>query len=84
VPRSYRGAGPYRATALRIAVQATYATSADRRMRLPVYVQGFAVARGPAVVELTSLTLGQPFREDRQRFLEAQMVGSAEANEASL
>ncbi len=83
-PPSYRGAGPYRATALRIATQATYATSSGRLVRVALYVQGFAFARGRAVVELSSLTLGQPLREDRQRFLEAQLVGSAEANEASL
>jgi hypothetical protein len=83
-PPSYRGPGPYRATAVRLMVQASYATHGGGREQLPLYVEGFAFARGRAVVELTSLALVQPISEEGERFLESLLVGAAEASEASL
>ncbi len=83
-PRSYRGLGPYRATAVRLMVQASYATHGGGRQQLPLYVQGFAFACGRAVVELSTLTLVHPFSEEDERFLESLLVGAAQASEASL
>jgi hypothetical protein len=79
-PTSYRGGAPYRATALRLQVQTTYATRRGRLARATLYLQGFAFAEGRAVVELSSLTLRHPLPQANQRFLERLLVGRAEAN----
>ncbi len=81
-PRSYRGLGRYRA--VRLLAQVTYVTRRGARRQLPPYVEGFVFACGPAVVELTSVTYARRFPEANERFLEAVLVGAAEANEASL
>jgi hypothetical protein len=81
-PPSYRGPGPYRA--VRLIDRLAFVSSRGRRRRLALYVEGFVFARGPAVVELSSVSFVHPFRESDERFLEALLVGSAEANEASL
>jgi hypothetical protein len=84
VPRSYRGVGPYRATALRLAMQASYPTRRGRRAQLPLYIEGFVFVDGRAVVELASLALPRPFPQANERFLETTLVGRAEANTGGL
>ncbi len=83
-PPSYRGSAPYRATAVRLTLQDSYPTPGGGHAQLPLYIQGFAFAWGRAVVELTSITLEHPFPAANERFLESQLLGSAEASEASL
>ncbi len=83
-PRSYRGGAPYRATALRLSMQAVYRTRRGRRVQAPFYLEDFLFADGPAVVELASQSLGRPFWRAEERFLEAALVGRAEAHEAEL
>jgi hypothetical protein len=83
-PRSYRGDAPYRATALRLAMQIAYRTRRGRRAQVPFYLEDFLFADGPAVVELASQSLGHPFWRADERFLEAALVGRAEAHEAEL
>ncbi len=79
MPPSYRGTAPYRALALRIAFDIDYTTRRGRRTRLPAYAQAFVFVDGPAVVELTSVTLDRPFAQTDERFLEGLLVGRAEA-----
>jgi hypothetical protein len=83
-PDTYRGEAPYRATALRVELQATYRTRRGRRVQVPFYLEGFLFADGPAVIELSSQSLGHPFWQTDERFLEATLVGRAEAHEAEL
>lgn len=84
VPRSYRGGAPYRATALRLTMQAGYRTRRGRRGRLALFIQGFAFADGRAVVELASLALPHELSAAEESFLEATLVGRAEVNEGVL
>jgi hypothetical protein len=83
-PRSYRGGAPYRAVALRLDAQLRHATRAGRRVRLALYIQDYTFAYGRALVELTSFTFAHPLPTTDEQFLEAQLVGSAQANEALL
>lgn len=83
-PTSYRGGAPYRATALRLQVQISYVTRRGRLARETLYLQGFAFAHGPAVVELDTVTLRHPLPQANQLFLERMLVGRAEANEGLL
>ncbi len=83
-PRSYRGGAPYRATALRLSMQATYRTRRGRLVQVPFYLEDFLFADGPAVVELVSQSLWHPAWRAEERFLEASLVGRAEAHEAEL
>jgi hypothetical protein len=84
VPRSYRGGAPYRATALRLTMQAGYRTRRGRRGRLALFIQGFASVDGRAVVELASLALPHELSAAEESFLQATLVGRAEANEGVL
>jgi hypothetical protein len=83
-PRSYRGSARYRAVALRLDAKLRYATRAGRRGRLALYIQDYTFAYGRALVELTSFTFAHPFPTADEQFLEAQLVGSAQADEALL
>jgi hypothetical protein len=84
VPSSYRVGVPYRATALRLAMQAGYRTHSGRRAKLPLFIRGYAFTAGRAVVELTSLALPQELSAASQSYLEATLVGRAEASESLL
>jgi hypothetical protein len=53
-------------------------------VQVPVYAEGFAFADGRAVVTLSVLTLVHRFPTANEQFLERQLVGRAEANEAEL
>jgi hypothetical protein len=83
-PTSYRGSGPYRATALQLALQIAYRTRRGHHARVAFYFQDFAFADGPSVVELSTVTLGHPYPQASQRFLEGLLVGRAEANQSLL
>jgi hypothetical protein len=80
VPATYRGVGPYRATALRLTIDARYTTRRGRRAHLPIYAQGFAFAYGRAVVALSAFTAPRAFPDASQHFLEAALVGRTEAH----
>jgi hypothetical protein len=82
VPRSYRGPGAYRATALRLTLHASPARSG--RTGATLYAQDFAFADGRAVVQLVSFTSSHPISPADERFLEGVLVGRAEADEAML
>jgi hypothetical protein len=84
MPPSYVSALPYRAVALRVSTQALYVARGGRRYRFPLYIQGFLFVHGREIVELTAITAGAAFSSASERFLEGQLVGSAEANEAQL
>ena len=83
-PTSYRGSAPYRATALRLALSIAYLTRRGHPARVTLYTQLFAFADGPAVVGFSTLTLGRPYSQASQSFLEGLLVGRAEANEGLL
>jgi hypothetical protein len=83
-PISYRGSGPYRATALRLRLQLSYLTRRGRLVRAPLYLQSFLFADGAAVVGLGTFTFRYPYPQENQRFLERLLVGRAEANEGLL
>jgi hypothetical protein len=81
-PTSYRGPGPYRATALRLTIQGSYTIRRDRRVRLPLYTEAFAFASGRAVVELIAESIFRPFPQADEQYLMKVLVGRAEANGA--
>ncbi len=81
-PTSYRGLGPYRATALRLTIQSSYTTRRDRRVQFPFYTEGFVFAYGRAVIELSAENTFRPFPQANQQYLMRMLVGRAEANEA--
>jgi hypothetical protein len=83
-PHTYRGDAPYRATALRLTMQIAYRTRHGRPARVPFYLQGFVFADGPAVVELVSQSLPRPSWQADEHFLEAALVGRAQAHEGEL
>jgi hypothetical protein len=81
-PTSYRGPGPYRATALRLTIQDSYTTHRGRRVQFPLYTEVFAFAYGRAVIDLAAESLFRPFPQANQQYLIKMLVGRAEANEA--
>jgi hypothetical protein len=81
-PTSYRGLGPYRATALRLTIQGSYTTHRGRRVQFPLYTEGFVFAYGRAVIELAAESIFRPFPQTNQQYLMKMLVGRAEANEA--
>jgi hypothetical protein len=81
-PTSYRGPGPYRATALRLTLQSSYTTRRGRRVQLPFYIEDFTFAYGRIVIGLTAESLVRPFPQANERYLMSQLVGRAEAYEA--
>jgi len=83
-PTSYRGTGPYRATALRVQLPIREVTRRGRLARAQLYTQSFVFAAGPALVGLTAFTFEDPYPQEDQRFLERLLVGRAEANEGLL
>jgi hypothetical protein len=80
VPATYRGLRAYDATAMRITAQARFTTRRGRRARFPIYAQGFAFAYGRAVIGLSAFTALRPYPDANQHFLEAALVGRAEAH----
>jgi hypothetical protein len=83
-PSSYRGLGPYRATALGLTIQATDTTRRGRHVRLSIYIEGLAFTHGRAVISLTTESLFRPFPQANEQYLMKMLVGRAEANEAIL
>jgi hypothetical protein len=83
-PSSYRGLGPYRATALSLTIEATDVTRRGRHVQLPIYIEGFAFTHGRAVISLTTESLFRPFPQANEQYLMKMLVGRAEANEAIL
>ena len=81
-PTSYRGLGPYRATALGLKIQSSYTTRRGRRVQLPLYIEYFAFAYGRAVIGLTTEASFAPFPQANEQYLMKMLVGRAEANEA--
>ncbi len=81
-PSSYRGLGPYRATALRLTIQVTDITRRGRHVQLSVYTEGFAFTHGRAVIYLTTESFFRPFPQANEQYLMKMLVGRAEANEA--
>jgi hypothetical protein len=78
-PTSYRGVGPYRATALRLTIQGSYITHRGRRVRFPLYTEGFIFAYGRAVIELAAESLFRPFPPANEQYLMKVLVGRAES-----
>jgi hypothetical protein len=81
-PISYRGPGPYRATALRMTIQGSYTTRRDRHVQLPFYFEDFVFAYGRDVIGLTTGSSLRLFPEANEQYLMRVLVGRAEANEA--
>jgi hypothetical protein len=80
-PASYRGPERYLATSPRLTILAGFTTARGRHAQLPLYTDGFVFVRGRAVVGLTAIAFVRPFPEVNERFLDATLVGRAEANE---
>lgn len=79
-PTSYRGSGPYRATTLRLTIQATYTNRRGRRVRFPLYTEAFAFASGRAVIELAGESIfRRPYAQANEQYLMKVLVGRAEA-----
>jgi hypothetical protein len=78
-PTSYRGVGPYRATALRLTIQDSYITHRGRRVRFPLYTEGFIFAYGRAVIELAAESLFRPFPPANEQYLMKVLVGRTES-----
>ncbi len=81
-PASYRGLGPYRATALRLTIPGSYTTRRGRRVQLPFYIEDFAFAYGRDLIGLTTESSLRPFPQANEQYLMKMLVGRAEANEA--
>jgi hypothetical protein len=83
-PHSYRGDGPYSASAFRMSARLVGSDRRGKRYALPVYVSSFMFAHGRAIVELASITAGRPLQAASQHFLEGELVGCAQADESLL
>jgi hypothetical protein len=82
-PASYRGLGPYRATALRLTIPGSYTTRRGRRVQLPFYIEDFAFAYGRDVIGLTAESLPRSFPQANQQYLMSKLVGRAEAQQTA-
>jgi hypothetical protein len=81
-PTSYRGLGPYRATALRLTIQSSYTTRRGRLVQFPFYFEDFVFACGRDLINLTTESSLSPFPPASEQYLMKMLVGRAEANEA--
>jgi hypothetical protein len=78
-PPSYRGPGPYRATALRLTIPGSYTTRRGRRVQLPFYFEDFVFAYGRAVISFTTGSSLSPFMQANEQYVMSKLVGRAEA-----
>jgi hypothetical protein len=78
-PSTYRGSGPFRSSALGLAIQLNFTTRRGEHAHLPLYIEGATFASGRAVIELSTISIARPFPDASERYLMSALVGRAQA-----